>query len=277
MKIVAGRGYETYSSNEFEKERETKAKANEEKEEKHETAVPIVTHVNNISKSFSSYVAVYFNNQQNFNFNGLYSHEIYLSNNFKRTISEYIRALHCKDCDYEDHIDENMAAPLSEPFFTRKRKMCSRPDGFMMHGKLGVDFSSFSELLYPNMKIRLRLIRAVPKSYVISDVPNVGLGIVDCSHFTRGFGLKDDYHKKWMDLPSHKSVEYNYLETPATTFNIPARQNEFIHENIFGKESNRRIATALNTNSAFTGSYTENRSGISNSISDVPEFSEDFN
>ena len=30
--------------------------------------------------------------------------------------------------------------------------MLGRPDGFMLHGKLGVDFFSNSELLYPNMK-----------------------------------------------------------------------------------------------------------------------------
>ena len=55
-----------------------------------------------------------------------------------------------------------MEAPSSEPFFTRRMKMLSRPDGFMLYGKLGVDFFSTSEMLYPNMKIRLRLIRARP-------------------------------------------------------------------------------------------------------------------
>ena len=41
-------------------------------------------------------------------------------------------------------------------------KLLSRPDGFMLFGKLAIDFLSTSELLYPNMKIRLRLIRARP-------------------------------------------------------------------------------------------------------------------
>ena len=53
--------------------------------------------------------------------------------------------------------------------------MISRPDGFMLYGKLGVDFFSTSELLYPNMKIRLRLIRARPNFYTIIDNPNVSL------------------------------------------------------------------------------------------------------
>ena len=59
--------------------------------------------------------------------------------------------------------------------------MLSIRGGFMLYGKLGVDFFSTSELLYPKMKTRLRLIRARPNFYMISDNPNVGLRIVECS------------------------------------------------------------------------------------------------
>ena len=135
--------------------------------------------------------------------------------------------------------------------------MFSRPDGFMLYGKLGVDFFSTSELLYPNMKIRLRLIRARPNFYMISDNPNVSLGIVDCSLYTRRIDLKDDYHKKQMDMLGYTPKEFNYLETLAKTLIIPARQNQFIQENIFNNAPVRRIAIATNTTSAFTGSYTE--------------------
>ena len=44
----------------------------------------------------------------------------------------------------------------------------------------------------------------------------------------------------------------------AKTFIIPARQNQFIQENIFNNAPIRRVAIAMNTNSAFTGSFTEN-------------------
>ena len=48
------------------------------------------------------------------------------------------------------------------------------------------------------------------------------------------------------------------MEILAKTFIIPARQNQFIEENIFNKAPIRRVAIAMNTNSAFTGSLTEN-------------------
>ena len=106
------------------------------------------------------------------------------------------------------------------------------------------------------MKIRLRLIRARPNFYMISDNPKVSLGIVDCSLYTRRT-LKDDYHKKRMDVLAYAPVEYNCLETLAKTFIIPARQNQFIQENSFNTTI-RRVAIAIITNSAFTGSFTEN-------------------
>ena len=63
------------------------------------------------------------------------------------------------------------------------------------------------------MKIRLRRIRARPNFYMISDNPNVSLGIVDCSLYTRRIALKDDYHKKRMDMLAYTPVEFNSLET----------------------------------------------------------------
>ena len=207
--------------------------------------------------SIFSNVEVYINNQQIYNSNGLYAHKSYISNNFKAAVSEYKGVLHCEGYDYEQDTGD-IANALPDPFFTRRMKLLSRPDGFMLHGKLGIDFFSTSELLYPNMKIRLRLIRARPNFYMISDNPNVSLGIVDCSLYTRRIALKDDYHKKRMDMLAYAPVEYNYLETLAKTFIIPARQNQFIQENIFNNVPIRRIAIAMNTNSAFTGSFTEN-------------------
>ena len=155
-------------------------------------------------------------------------------------------------------LKEFMEAPVPEPFFARRMKMLSRPDGFMLYGKLGVDFFSTSEFFFPSMKIRLRLIIARTTFYMISDNPNVSLGIVDCSTYTPPIALKDDYHRKRMDMLAYTPMEFNYLETLAKNFIIPARQSQFIQENIFNNAPVRWIAVAINTNSEFTGSYSEN-------------------
>ena len=80
----------------------------------------------------------------------------------------------------------------------------------MLYGKLGIDFFSISELLYQNMKIRLRLSRARPNFYMISDNPNVSIGIVGCSFYTRCIAHKDDHHKKRMDVLAYATAEYIY-------------------------------------------------------------------
>ena len=124
---------------------------------------------------------------------------------------------------YGNFFDDIIEALLSESFFTRKMKKLSRPDRFKLYGKMGVDFFSTSELLYANMKIRLLLIRARPKFYLVSDKHNVTLGIVDCSFYSCRFAFKDGYHKKRMDMLVYTFVKFDYLETIAKIFIIPAR------------------------------------------------------
>ena len=232
LKVVKGRVYDKYESKEKKKEHKDDSvvfteTGTEDEEEQEEVARG--TYINNIMHSIFSNVEVYINNQQIYNSNGLYAHKSYISNNFKAAISEYKGVSHCKVYGYEQD-PEDISNPLHDPFFTRRMKLLSRPDGFMLYGKLGIDFFSISELLYPNMKNRLRPIRARPNFYMISDHPNVSLGIVDCPLYTRCFALKDNYHKNRLDMLAFAPVEYNSLETLAKTFIIPARQNQFIQK-----------------------------------------------
>ena len=53
-------------------------------------------------------------------------------------------------------------------------------------------------------------------------------------------------------------MEFNFLEALAKTPIILVEQNQFIQENVFNNAPDRQIAITMNTNSAFTGSYTEN-------------------
>ena len=84
------------------------------------------------------------------------------------------------------------------------------------------------------------------------DNPNVSLGIVDGSLYTR-IALKDDYHKKRLDMLAYTPVEFNHLETLARTLIIPVRQSQFIEENIF---NNARLSDCYCNE---YGSFTENQ------------------
>ena len=143
LKFVKGRGYDTYESKERKKEHKDESvvfteTGTDDEEEQEEVAQ--VTYVNNIIHSIFSNVEVYINNQQIYNSNGLYAHKSYISNNFKTAISEYTGVLHCEVYDYEQN-PKDFSYPLPDPFSTRRMKLLSRPDGSMLHGKMGIDFS----------------------------------------------------------------------------------------------------------------------------------------
>ena len=141
LKVVKGRGHDTYKSKEKKQEHADESVVfTETGTDDDEEEVARVTYVNNILHSIFSNVEVYINNQRIYNSNGLYAHKSYISNNFKAAISEYKGVLHSEGYDYEQDPEDN-ANPLPDPFFIRKMKQPSRPDGFMFYGKLGIDFS----------------------------------------------------------------------------------------------------------------------------------------
>ena len=131
-------------------------------------------------------------------------------------------------------------------------------NGTTYYGKLAIDLFQCEKLLLPNTKIRLKLIRARPNFYMISYNPHVSLKVLDCSLFTRRVVLNEVNHKTIKYQLTYQPACYNFMEAIACTFIIPSGQNQFIQENVFNNAPIRRIAIAMNTNSAFTGHFQEN-------------------
>ena len=212
----------------------------------------ILTCVNNLLHSLFSNCEVYLNNQQVYNSNGLYAHKAFISNEFNSTMSSNDGILHCHG--YEMEI--NPRDFEEDPFYERQVHLNSRPMTF--YGKLAIDLLTCDKLLLPNTKVRLKLIRARPNFYMISDNPHVSMRITDCSLFTRRVVVAEQFHSMIEYQLIHQPALYNFMETVARTFIIPSQQNQFIQENIFHNAPIRRLAIAMNTNSAFTGSFDEN-------------------
>ena len=197
IKLVKGRGFDTNKTTEKKKEHKENTVFTETGDDdvefiEKDKGVPHITHVNNILHSIFSNAELYINNHQIYNLNRLYAHNSHISIKFKSTFTDYKGVLRCERYDYE----EDPEIFLEGPFFTRRMKLYSRLDGFMFYGELGIDLLTTSVLLYPNLKVRIRLIRARPYFYMISENPNVSLGIVDCSLYTRRVMLTEVYHKK---------------------------------------------------------------------------------
>ena len=117
-----------------------------------------------------------------------------------------------------------MEALFYETSTTRRMKMLSRPGGFMLYGKLWLDFFSTSEVLYPNRKHSLSLIKSRPHFNMVSANANVSPGNVGCSFYTRCVAHKNDYLIKRKDTLAYTPREYNHLETFAKTFITASRK-----------------------------------------------------
>ena len=102
------------------------------------------------------------------------------------------------------------------------------------------------------------MIRARLSFYMISYNPHVSLKVLDCSLFTRRVVVNEVYHQTIKYQLTHQPAFYNLIETIARTVIIPSGQNQFIQENVFNTAPIRRIAIAMNTNSAITGHFHEN-------------------
>ena len=141
IKLVKGRGFDTYKTTENKKEHKedsvfTETGDNDVKFIEEGKGVPHIIHVNNLLHSIFSVAEFYINNHQIYNSNGLYAHKSHISNNFKSTLTDNKGVLHSEGYDYEED-RENL---LEGPLFTKRMKLYSRPDGFMLYGKLGINF-----------------------------------------------------------------------------------------------------------------------------------------
>ena len=142
--LVKRRGFDTYKTTEKKKENKENTVFTETSDDdvefiEEDEGVPHITQVNNILHSVFSNAELYINNHQICNSNGLYAHKSHISNNFKSTLSDYKGVVHCEVYDYEEDL-ENL---LEGPFFTRRMKLYSRPDGFILYGKLVIDFLQY--------------------------------------------------------------------------------------------------------------------------------------
>ena len=189
-----------------------------------------------------------------YNASGLYPHKAQMSNDFNSSAVRNEAILACHGYSFEQYPDAFDMHP-----FTDRANSLETGITFSLYGRrLVIDWFTCEKLLLPNTKVRIKLIRARPNFYMLSDNPNVSLKIVDCSLFTRRVLVAEPNHHNLQWNLEREPAQYNYMETIARTFIIPSSQNQFIQENIFNNAPIRRIAAAMNTNSTAAGSFHEN-------------------
>ena len=188
-----------------------------------------------------------------YNANGLYPRKAQISNEFNSSAVRNKGILACHGYSFK----ENPDAFDMHPIFDRANSLGTGIN-FSLCGRLAIDLITCEKLLLPKTKVRIKLIRARPNFYMLSDNPNASLKIVHSSLFTRRILVAEPNHQYLQWNLEREPAHYNYMETIARTFIIPSRQNQFIQQNVFNNAPSRRIAVVMNTNLAVAGPFHEN-------------------
>ena len=151
--------------------------------------------------------------------------------------------LACHGYSFEEHPEA-----FDMYLFTGRANSLGSGITFLFYGRLANDMFTCEKKLLPKTKVRIKQ----------SENPIVCLKIVDCSLFMRRILIAEPNHQNLQWNLEREPAHYNNMETIARIFIIPSRQNQFIQENVFNKTTIRRIAVAMNTNSAVVGFFHEN-------------------
>ena len=173
-------------------------------------------YLNNLLHSLCSNCEVYFNNTMIFNANGLYPHTAHILSEFNSSAVSNKGTNACHGYSFEDFPDAFDMHP-----FTDRAKSLGTGINFSLYGRLAIDLFTCKKLLLPNTKVRIKITRARPYFYMLSDNPNVSLKIVENSLFTRRL-LVAEFNPQYLQWKLEREpAQYSYMETIARTFIIP--------------------------------------------------------
>lgn len=213
-----------------------------------------ITLVNNALHSLFSNCEVFFNNEQVYTSNGLYAHKAFISNEFSGTKGTKESISICHGYQYESEPNNF----TSSPFTTR---IDQSGEEIVLYGRLAIDVFTCDKLLLPNINVRIRLIRSRPAFYLFTESTSSTTIIADikeASLYTRQVAVDDRVFRSITTNLQKEPARYNFTEVLPKTFIIPSGQNQYIQENIFNNAPIRRLALAMNSNSAFSGTKKSN-------------------
>jgi len=211
--------------------------------------------VNNILHSLFSECDVYANGIKISTANGVYGHKSYLETEMSHGKDAKDTWLSCQGYNYEtDPADQTHADIHGREETTRTSAT------LQLFGKLSVDFFTCDKLLLPDVTLRIKLVRAHNDFVIMTDhaTKRYTIHIRDASLYVRKMTVSENVVASLERVLLKTPAMYKYTEVIPKTFIIPAGQNSWKHEDVFMKEPIRRMAIAMNTNTAFGASNVSN-------------------
>jgi hypothetical protein len=211
--------------------------------------------VNNILHSLFSDCDVTANGIKISTANGLYAHKSYLETEMSHGKDAKATWLECQGYNFESNPGDATHADIVG------REAATRSSGIVhLYGRLSVDFFTCDKLLLPNVALRIKLVRNHNDFVIISEgaTKHYTIQIADANLYVRKMTVSDHVLGSIERVLLKTPAMYKYTEVLPKTFIIPAGQNSWKHEDVFMKEPIRRVAIAMNTNTAFGASNISN-------------------
>lgn len=204
--------------------------------------------VNNILHSLFSDCDVYANGIKISSANGVYGHKSYLETEMSHTKDAKNTWLVCQGYNYETEPHDSTHADIGN-----REQETRNSAAIMVYGKPSVDFFTCDKLLLPNVNLRIKFVRAHNDFVIISDDAgkHYTVKIRDANIYVRKLAVSEHAVASIERVLLKTPAMYKYTEVLSKTFIIPNNQRSWKHEDLFMKEPIRRLAIAMNTNTAF--------------------------
>ena len=112
----------------------------------------------------------FFNSTIVYNAKGLYPNKAQRSKEFNSSALSNKRLLACHGYNFEEYPEVFDMYP-----FTDRANSLGSGISFLLYDRLAIDLFICEKLILPKTKVRIKLIRARPNFYMLSDNPNVSL------------------------------------------------------------------------------------------------------
>ena len=211
--------------------------------------------VNNILHSLFSECDIYANGVKVSTANGVYGHKSFLETEMTYGNEAKSTWLVCQGYSTEVEPSDRTTAAIAE-----RTALTAISTPITLFGRLPVDLFACDKLLLPGVTLRIRLVRAHNDFVVVSEHvdKHYRVEITDANLYARKLTVSDNVVASIEKVLLKTPAKYKYIEVIPKTFVVPGGQQTWKHEDIFMKEPIRRMAIAMNTNTAFAGSNMTN-------------------
>lgn len=213
---------------------------------------------NNILHSLFSECDIYANGIKVSTANGLYAHKSFIETEMSFGKEAKETWLKCQGYSHETY----GANPLDRTTagMVERIALCAESEAITLYGRLSVDFFTCDKLLLPNVSLRVKLVRAPNDFVTIAETAGKHylVKISNANLYARKMTVSDSVVESIERVLMKTPALYKFTEVIPKTYVVPPGQNTWKHEDIFMKEPIRRLAIAMNTNTAFAGSSATN-------------------